>query len=176
MISIYVKVINLSPSLELPVYKTKGSSGFDLRCCFDSVDPNTKTVLYEAYPARRGKHELPVNVEDKIVLTPGSRLMISTGLKMEIPLGFELQIRPRSGLAIKNGITIINTPGTIDSDYRGEIFMEVFNNGFEDFVIYHGMRLAQGVLTNYYQASFEEVTVLEETERADQGIGHTGTK
>ena len=100
--------------------------------------------------------------------------MVPTGLKMAIPEGFEVQIRPRSGLAAKNGITCLNTPGTIDSDYRGEIKVILINLGSEDFVINNGDRIAQMVVADVTQGVFEKVEVLGETERGDGGFGHTG--
>ena len=133
--------------VKIPAYQTSGAAGADI-CAF-----------------------IP---DGKIVLKPMERFMVPTGLKMAIPEGFEVQIRPRSGLAVKNGITCLNTPGTIDSDYRGEIKVILINLGSEDFVINNGDRIAQMVVADVTQGVFEKVEVLGETERGDGGFGHTG--
>ena len=133
--------------VKIPAYQTSGAAGADI-CAF-----------------------IP---DGKIVLKPMERFMVPTGLKMAIPEGFEVQIRPRSGLAAKNGITCLNTPGTIASDYRGEIKVILINLGSEDFVINNGDRIAQMVVADVTQGLFEKVEVLGETERGDGGFGHTG--
>jgi dUTP pyrophosphatase len=140
-----VKIINQSNN-PLPEYKTKGSAGVDI----------------SAY------------LTDTVVLKPLERQLIPTGLFLELPEGVEAQIRPRSGLAIKNGITCLNTPGTIDSDYRGEIKVILINLSNEDFAINNGDRIAQMVIAKHEQVAFEAVEVLEETTRGAGGFGHTG--
>jgi len=134
-----------------PKYETDGSSGADLRANFPS---NIRNL---------GK-----------ILMPKSRSLIPTGLMMEIPPGHEVQIRPRSGLAIKNGVTILNSPGTIDCDYRGEIAVILFNSGDDAFKISHGDRIAQMVVANVVQVRFEVSTELSNTVRGLTGFGSTG--
>lgn len=140
-----VKVINKS-NFTLPEYKTKGAAGVDLKA----------------------------NIEEEIVLKPLERKLIPTGLYVEIPEGYEGQVRPRSGLAIKHGVTVLNAPGTIDSDYRGEICVILINLGNEDFVINPGDRIAQFVLNKYECIDFELIDKLSDTERGKGGFGHTG--
>lgn len=142
-----VKVQNLG-TCKLPTYATKQSSGADLR----------------AY------------LKEAVTLQPGERKLIPTGLHMSIPKGFELQVRPRSGLALKNGITVLNTPGTVDGDYTGDIGVILINFGNTPFTVYPGDKIAQGVFTRVFQANFEEVDSLEETERGSGGFGHSGVK
>jgi dUTP pyrophosphatase len=132
--------------LPIPEYMSPGSSGLDL----------------------------PVAIESEITLSPGEIRLIPTGLAMAIPIGFEGQIRPRSGLALKHGISLINTPGTIDSDYRGEIGLAVINLGQKPYTIRRGDRLAQLVLHKVYQADIQVVDNLDTTDRADGGFGHSG--
>lgn len=134
--------------LSLPAYETAGSAGMDLRAA--------------------------VSVDEPMVLRAGARVMVPTGLSFAIPLGYEVQIRPRSGLAAKHGITCLNTPGTIDSDYRGEIKIILINLGDADFVIERGDRIAQMVLAPVTQAVWEEVALLDETSRGSGGFGSTG--
>lgn len=141
-----VKVVNKSNNA-LPAYETKNSAGMDLR----------------AY--------LP---EGPVTLKPLQRAMIPTGLYIEIPEGYEGQVRPRSGLAIKHGITVLNTPGTIDADYRGELKQILINLSDEPFVINNGDRIAQIVFARCEQAEMVEVEELSETERCAGGFGHTG--
>lgn len=135
--------------LSLPAYETSGSAGMDLRA---AVAEGTE-----------------------LVLTPGERKLVPTGLVFELPEGFEAQIRPRSGLAFKNGVTCLNTPGTIDSDYRGEVQVLLINHGQEPFVITRGMRIAQMVIAPVVQATVEERDHAGETGRAGGGFGSTGT-
>lgn len=142
-----IKIINKSKH-ELPKYATTGSAGMDLRA----------------------------NINHPITLDPGERVLIPTGLHIALPVGYEAQIRPRSGLAIKHGITCLNTPGTIDSDYRGDIGVELINHGHEAFVINDGERIAQMVIAKYEQAEWIITEELDETERGDGGYGHTGVK
>ncbi len=134
--------------LDLPAYETAGAAGMDLRAAVDEGDPLT--------------------------LVPGARALVPTGFIMEIPQGFEAQIRPRSGLAFKNGVTCLNTPGTIDSDYRGEVKVLLINLGTEDFIIERGMRIAQMVIAPVTQARVAEVTETTDTVRGAGGFGSTG--
>ena len=145
MKSIEIKIINTS-SNPLPVYATGGSSGMDIRANLD----------------------IPQS------LKPLERTLIPTGIFVEIPHGFEVQIRPRSGLAIKQGITCLNTPGTIDADYRGEIKVILINLSQEEQIIMHGDRIAQMVVQQVEQAVWKPVEQLESTERNAGGFGHTG--
>ena len=119
---------------------------------------------------------LRANIGESIVLHPMGRRLVPTGLFMALPAGFEAQIRPRSGLALKHGITVLNTPGTIDADYRGEIMVLLINFSQSDFVINDGERIAQMVIAKHENAEFIEVETLDETERGAGGYGHTGVK
>jgi len=132
--------------LTLPEYKTQGSSGFDLLAACD----------------------------EDIVLKPGARFLVPTGISISMPLGVEAQVRPRSGLAVNHGITLLNTPGTIDSDYRGEIKVIVINLGQDDFVITRGMRIAQVVIAEVVKANLLVADNLDSTVRGSGGFGHTG--
>ncbi|MCK5823290.1 MAG: dUTP diphosphatase [Bacteroidales bacterium] len=140
-----VKIVNVSNN-ELPAYKTKNSAGLDLRA----------------------------NLQESIILKPLERKLISTGLFIELPEGYEAQIRPRSGLALKNGITVLNTPGTIDADYRGEIGIILVNLSNQDFEINNGDRICQMIIARYQQVDLVQVQVINETERGAGGFGHTG--
>ncbi len=142
---VQVKIINQSNNPE-PEYATKGSSGMDIRA----------------------------NLEQPLQIQPMERLMVPTGLFVEIPQGYEIQIRPRSGMAIKQGITCLNTPGTIDADYRGEIKVILINLSAESQVIQPGDRIAQMVFQSVQEIAWESVDVLDVTERGDGGFGHTG--
>lgn len=142
-----IKVVNKSKH-SLPHYATALSAGMDLRANLDS----------------------PINLQ------PLERTLVKTGLFMELPAGFEAQVRPRSGLAFKKGITVLNTPGTIDADYRGEIGVILVNLSNEAFVIEDGERIAQMVIAKHEQPSWEEVTELIETDRGAGGFGSTGVK
>jgi len=142
---VQIKIVNTSAN-PLPQYATKGSSGMDIRASLD----------------------IPVTLKSL------ERTLVPTGLFVEIPGGYEIQIRPRSGLAIKQGITCLNTPGTIDSDYRGEIKIILINLSSEEQVINPGDRIAQMIIQKVERAEFEQVEILNETERADGGFGHTG--
>ncbi len=119
--------------------------------------------------------DLRANIEKSLVLKPSKSMLIPTGIFMEIPEGFEVQIRPRSGLALKSQITVLNTPGTIDSDYRGEVGVILINHSEKDFMIIPKMRIAQMVIAKVYQAEFEVRTCLSETARGEGGFGHSGT-
>ena len=142
-----IQIINRSHHA-LPSYATPQSAGVDLRA----------------------------NIEAPIELRPLERKLIPTGLFMALPPGYEAQVRPRSGLAIKHGITVLNTPGTIDADYRGEVCVIIVNLSDEPFVITDGERIAQMVIARHEQAEWEPVEVLPETERGAGGFGHSGTK
>ena len=132
----------------LPQYATPQSAGMDLRA----------------------------NLEEPITLKPLERKLIPTGLHIALPAGYEAQVRPRSGLALKKGITVLNTPGTIDADYRGEIGVVLINLSQEEFVVNDGERIAQMVIARHENAEFIEVEILDETERGEGGYGHTGVK
>ncbi|CAH0339215.1 dUTP diphosphatase [Rhizobium sp. CECT 9324] len=134
--------------IDLPAYETRGAAGMDLRAAVADDAP--------------------------MVLSPGKRALVPTGLIFEIPDGYEAQIRPRSGLAFKNGITCLNTPGTIDSDYRGEVKVLLINLGDEDFTISRGMRIAQMVIAPVTQARIAEVSETSGTQRGTGGFGSTG--
>lgn len=140
-----VKIINKSNN-QLPAYETASSAGMDLRAFVDA----------------------------DVVLKPFERKLIPTGLYIELPDGYEAQIRPRSGLAIKSGITVLNSPGTIDADYRGEIKVILINLSNEDFTIKSGERICQMVIAKHEKAEFVEVNEISETERGAGGFGHTG--
>jgi len=144
---IKIKVINKGHQI-LPVYATPQSAGMDLRA----------------------------NIDETIILHPMERRLIGTGLYIALPPGFEAQVRPRSGLAFKYGVTVLNTPGTIDSDYRGELKVLLINLSNEDFAINDGERIAQMVIARHEQSEFVEVKGLDETERGAGGYGHTGVK
>ncbi len=142
-----IKIVNRG-SQQLPAYATPESAGMDLRA----------------------------NVADPVVLRPLERRIIPTGLYMALPPGYEAQVRPRSGLAFKHGITVLNSPGTIDSDYRGELGVLLVNLSNEDFTIQAGERIAQMVIARHEQGEFVEVEELDDTERGAGGYGHTGVK
>lgn len=142
-----IKIVNKSKH-KLPEYSTGLSAGIDLRA----------------------------NLDEEVVLKPLERRLIPTGLFIELPEGYEAQIRPRSGLAVKHGITVLNTPGTIDADYRGEIGVILVNLSSEEFVVKDGERICQMVIARHEKAEWEEVEILAETERGAGGFGHTGTK
>ena len=144
---IKIQVINKGRQ-PLPTYATPQSAGMDLRA----------------------------NIDKQIVLHPMERCLVPTGLYMALPAGFEAQVRPRSGLALKRGITVLNTPGTIDADYRGEVMVLLVNFSQEDFVVNDGERIAQMVIARHEQGDFVEVEELDETERGAGGYGHTGVK
>lgn len=142
-----IKVVNTGCQ-PLPAYATSQSAGMDLRA----------------------------NIESPITLHPMERSLVPTGIRIELPEGYEAQVRPRSGLALKHGITVLNTPGTIDSDYRGELKVLLVNLSNEDFVINAGERVAQMVIAKHETATWQEVEALDETERGEGGYGHTGVK
>ena len=144
---IKIKVINRGHQ-PLPEYATEQSAGMDLRA----------------------------NIDGPITLRPLERRLIPTGLHIALPVGYEAQVRPRSGLALKKGITVLNSPGTIDADYRGEIMVLHINLSNDDFVVNDGERIAQMVIAAHEQGQFETVTELDTTERGEGGYGHTGVK
>lgn len=160
---INVSVINKS-SNELPKYAHKGDAGFDLRANVEEI--KNDNYLFNA---------IKFNATT-IILNPGGRVLIPTGLYMAIPEGYELQIRPRSGLALKYGITVVNTPGTIDATYRGNIGVILKNDSTEPFIIEQGDRIAQGVLNKVEEANLIETDSLDETDRSDGGYGKSGVK
>ncbi len=144
MVKIFIK--KLKPSVQMPSYKTNGASGMDLMAFIDKP----------------------------IKLKPGKSCLVPTGLSVAFSKEYEIQIRPRSGLAAKNNITVLNTPGTIDSDYRGEIKIILFNHGKENFIINNNDRIAQMVLTPIVKMEIEEINELPETIRGEGGFGSTG--
>lgn len=141
-----IKIVNRSKH-ELPRYETQASAGMDLRA----------------------------NLENPVVLEPLQRVLVPTGLYIEVPVGYEAQVRPRSGLALKNGISVLNSPGTIDADYRGEVRVILVNLSQDTFQINDGDRIAQMVISSHVQAQWEDVEVLSETNRGAGGFGHTGS-
>ena len=120
--------------------------------------------------------DLRANLDAPVVLKPMERRLIPTGLHIALPAGYEAQVRPRSGLALKKGVTVLNSPGTIDADYRGEVGVLLINLSQEEFVVNDGERIAQMVIARHEQGAFVEVEVLDETERGEGGYGHTGVK
>ena len=147
MKSLKVKIINRSGH-ELPAYETPSAAGMDVRACLD----------------------------EPVVLKPLQRALIPTGLRIQLPQGHECQIRPRSGLALKSGITILNTPGTVDADFRGEIGVIVINLSDTDFVINDGERICQMVITEYTHVEWDPTERLDHTKRGDGAFGHTGVE
>ncbi|MCX6269762.1 MAG: dUTP diphosphatase [Bacteroidetes bacterium] len=141
-----IKIVNIS-SNPLPAYETSHSAGLDLRAFLDT----------------------PVTLKSL------ERALVPTGLFIELPEGYEAQVRPRSGLAVKSGVTVLNTPGTIDADYRGEIKIILINLSADEFVIQNGDRIAQMIIASHEKADWTEVAELEQTERGSGGFGHTGT-
>lgn len=141
-----IKKLPNSFDLPLPKYETKGSAGMDLLAAID----------------------------ENIIIKPSEIKLVKTGISIALEEGFEAQVRPRSGLALKNGITVLNTPGTVDSDYRGEVCVILINHSQVDFVITRGMRIAQMVIAKYDQAEIKEVLDLDETARGGGGFGSTG--
>lgn len=142
-----IRIVNKSKH-ELPQYATPLSAGLDLR----------------------------TNIDSPIILGPMERCLVPTGLFMALPAGYEAQVRPRSGLALKKGITVLNSPGTIDADYRGEVCIILVNLSTEPFTIEDGERVAQMVIARHEQAEWEVTDVLDETERGEGGFGHSGRK
>ncbi len=141
-----------------------------------SIVNHSKHPLPEYATALSAGMDIRANINSPIVLKPLERKLIPTGLFIELPAGYEAQIRPRSGLAIKKGITVLNSPGTIDADYRGEVCIILVNLSSEDFEIVDGERICQMVIAEHAQAEWVEVDVLGDTERGAGGFGHTGKK
>jgi len=146
---IEIKILPHGEGLQLPAYETAEAAGMDLRAALAA--------------------------DETVTLKPGQRVLVPTGLSMAMPAGYEAQIRPRSGLAAKNGITVLNTPGTIDSDYRGELKIILINLGDEDFDITRDMRIAQMIIAPVVQAQLQETDTLSDTVRGAGGFGSTGT-
>lgn len=144
--TIHVEIL-LEDESFLPVYSSEHAAGADVRAC----------------------------IAQEIILEPGASALVPTGLRFAIPAGFEIQVRPRSGLALKNQITVLNTPGTIDADYRGEVGVILINHSKQAFIITPGMRIAQIVLSPVYRAEFIQTGRLATTSRGEGGFGHTGT-
>lgn len=138
------------------------------------INKSKHTLPQYATPLSAGM-DVRANLDEPLVLKPLQRCLVPTGLYMAIPAGYEVQVRPRSGLAIKKGITVLNSPGTIDADYRGEVCVILVNLSSEEFVIEDGERIAQMVIARHEQAEWVEVENLDETQRGAGGFGHTGT-
>lgn len=143
-----IKILPGNEDIQLPGYATSGSAGMDLRAA----------------------------VGETVVLEPNERALVPTGIIIGLPDGFEAQVRPRSGLAVKNGIMLVNSPGTIDSDYRGEIKVIMFNSGKDPFEIKRGDRIAQLIISRYERADLKPVDEIDDTSRGGGGFGHTGSK
>ncbi len=154
MTAVPIKVLRedwADPDIALPSYETSGAAGADVRA------------------------DLSDSGSDGVSIAPGGRALVPTGLRFEIPEGYEVQVRPRSGLALKSGVTLVNTPGTIDADYRGPIGIIVINHGAEPFTVTHGMRIAQLVVAPVIQGAFRMAETLDDTARGAGGFGSTGT-
>ena len=141
-----------------------------------NIVSNSKHPLPSYETAFSAGMDLRANIDEPILLKPMERILVPTGLFIELPGGFEAQIRPRSGLAIKKGISLVNTPGTIDADYRGEIKIIMINLSREDFLIEDGERIAQMIISRHEKAEWSQVDELNETSRGAGGFGHSGTK
>lgn len=146
MVSVLLQRLPHGADLPLPAYETKGAAGLDLRAA----------------------------ISESVTLAPGARTLVPTGLAMQLPEGFEGQIRPRSGLALRHGVTVLNAPGTVDSDYRGEVSVVLINHGSENFTVTRGDRIAQIVIAPVIRALLSEVETLDETARGAGGYGSTG--
>jgi dUTP pyrophosphatase len=146
MIAVCIKRLPNGDGLPLPAYETDGAAGMDLRAA------------------------------EAVILRPGQRALVPTGVAIALPKGFEAQVRPRSGLAVKHGVTVLNTPGTIDCDYRGEVKVPLINHGQEDFVIARGDRIAQMVVATVTRIDWSEVVNLDETTRGAGGFGSSGSR
>ena len=147
-VPVIIKRLPSGSDLPLPAYQSEGAAGFDLMAAIPEGEP--------------------------IIITPFARQLIPTGLAMEIPQGYEGQVRPRSGLALRNGVTVLNTPGTIDSDYRGEVGVILINLGTDPFEVNRGLRIAQMVIAPVTQADLQDRPILGETGRGEDGFGSTG--
>ena len=147
MTSVPIKLLPHAADLPLPHYATLHSAGMDLLAA----------------------------IETDVTITPGKYMLVKTGIAIALPEGYEAQVRPRSGLALKNGVTLLNSPGTIDADYRGEIGVILINHGEQEFVVTRGMRIAQMVIAPYTRADWQQTGSLEASERGEGGFGSTGT-
>ena len=147
MVSVAVKRLPHNTNLPLPEYESVAAAGMDL----------------------------PAAIESDLIITPAEQVLVPTGLALALPVGYEAQIRPRSGLALRNGVTVLNTPGTVDADYRGEVKVILVNFSNSDFIIQRGMRIAQMVIAPVLQVSLMDVDVLPKTARGEGGFGSTGT-
>ena len=145
-VPVRVRVLPHGEGLPLPRYQTSGSAGADLVAA----------------------------VNETVVVSPGARVLVPCGIAVALPVGWEMQVRPRSGLAVKHGITVLNAPGTVDADYRGEVFVPLINLGDQDFAIERGDRVAQAILAPVVQFDWQPVDALDDTERGSGGFGHTG--
>lgn len=145
-ITVRTKVSSVASALPLPAYASDHAAGFDLQAA----------------------------IEEPIIIKPGKTALVSTGLSFELPVGFEMQVRPRSGLALKHSITVLNTPGTIDADYRGEVGVILINHGDSDFTVTPGMRIAQAVVARFVHVQIEQAEELTATLRGSNGFGSTG--
>ena len=169
-------IIPVITTTQLPNYETPASAGMDVRANFDNI---VEKFLFNTTIKEHENVRIDVNGEthhliESITINPGGRALIPTGLRVAIPEGYEIQVRPRSGLALKNGITLLNTPGTIDADYRGDIGVIVINHGTEPFTIMAGDRIGQIVLNKVERIEWKEVNNLPDTIRGEGGFGSTG--
>ena len=169
-------IIPVITTTQLPNYETPASAGMDVRANFDNI---VEKFLFNTTIKEHENVRIDVNGEthhliESITINPGGRALIPTGLRVAIPEGYEIQVRPRSGLALKNGITLLNTPGTIDADYRGDIGVIVINHGTEPFTIIAGDRIGQIVLNKVERIEWKEVNNLPDTIRGEGGFGSTG--
>lgn len=179
-----VKVVNLSKGpnrLKLPTYACKYDDAVDLKACFN-LEKSPSGEYYSSidfYDEDNKKVTLTVSELGQAVLYPRCRVLIPTGLKMEVPIGYKFTVKSRSGLSLKNGIRVMNSPGTVDSPYRGMVGVILINDSEEPFVIEHGNRIAQGCIEKTTEIEWEEVeseSMLSSSERESDGIGHTGIK
>lgn len=169
-------IIPVITTTQLPNYETPASAGMDVRANFDNI---VEKFLFNTTIKEHENVRIDVNGDthhliESITINPGGRALIPTGLRVAIPEGYEIQVRPRSGLALKNGITLLNTPGTIDADYRGDIGVIVINHGTEPFTIMAGDRIGQIVLNKVERIEWKEVNNLPDTIRGEGGFGSTG--
>lgn len=169
-------IIPVITTTQLPNYETPASAGMDVRANFDNIVEKFlfNTTIKEHENVRIDVNEETHHLIESITINPGGRALIPTGLRVAIPEGYEIQVRPRSGLALKNGITLLNTPGTIDADYRGDIGVIVINHGTEPFTIIAGDRIGQIVLNKVERIEWKEVDNLPDTIRGEGGFGSTG--
>lgn len=165
-----IQIVNKSNN-PLPQYETIGASGMDVRADLRWLNyERIQKLSFNCNVFQPDKEEIGIEIN------PGGRCLIPTGLFAAIPLGYEIQVRPRSGLALKKGITVLNSPGSLDSDYRGEIGIILINNSEETFTVFHADKIAQLVFCPVEKAEWELVEELDTTERGEGGFGHTGIK